>query len=106
MLDWKSRSRTFETIAAFTPDVGSMVVAGRDGNAETVSRQWVTAGIFDVLGVMPIAGRTLFPDQIAAYANTGGNPDYTFDQTSLGSQVLRLDTRDGRGALMRSDPAG
>ena len=22
-------------------------MAGRDGNAETVSRQWVTAGIFD-----------------------------------------------------------
>ena len=28
-----------------------MVMAGRDGNAETVSRQWVSAGIFDVLGV-------------------------------------------------------
>ena len=28
-----------------------MVMAGADGNAETVSRQWVTAGIFDVLGV-------------------------------------------------------
>ena len=35
-----------------------MVMAGADGNAETVSRQWVTAGIFDVLGVKPIAGRT------------------------------------------------
>ncbi len=33
-------------------------MAGADGNAETVSRQWVTAGIFDVLGVIPIAGRT------------------------------------------------
>ena len=62
MLDWRSRSRTFETIAAFTPGVGSMVVAGRDGNAETVSRQWVTAGIFDVLGVTPIAGRTFLPE--------------------------------------------
>ena len=62
MLDWQSRSRTFETIAGFTPDVGSMVMAGRDGTAETVSRQWVTAGIFDVLGVAPIAGRTFTPD--------------------------------------------
>ena len=58
MLDWNARSRTFETIAGFTPNVGGMVMAGRDGNAETVSRQWVTAGIFDVLGVKPIAGRT------------------------------------------------
>jgi putative ABC transport system permease protein len=61
MLDWKGRSRTFETIAGFTPSVGSMVVAGREGNAETISRQWVTAGIFDVLGVAPIAGRTFLP---------------------------------------------
>ena len=62
MLDWKARSRTFENIAAFTPGVGSMVVAGREGNAETISRQWVTAGIFDVLGVAPIAGRTFLPE--------------------------------------------
>ncbi len=58
MLDWNERSRMFETIAGFTPNVGGMVMAGRDGNAETVSRQWVTAGIFDVLGVRAIAGRT------------------------------------------------
>ena len=62
MLDWNGRSRTFEKIAGFTPTVGGMVMAGRDGNAETVSRQWVTAGIFDVLGVKPIAGRTFLPD--------------------------------------------
>jgi putative ABC transport system permease protein len=62
MLDWKARSRTFETIAGFTPSVGSMVVAGREGNAETISRQWVTAGIFDVLGVQPVAGRTFLPE--------------------------------------------
>jgi putative ABC transport system permease protein len=62
MLDWNTRSRTFENIAAFTPGVGSMVVAGRDGTAETVSRQWVTSGIFDVLGVKAIAGRTFLPE--------------------------------------------
>ena len=38
-----------------------MVMAGADGNAETVSRQWVTAEIFDVLGVKPIAGRMFLP---------------------------------------------
>ena len=62
MLDWNSRSRTFEKIAGFTPNVGSMVMAGADGNAETVPRQWVSAGIFDVLGVKPIVGRT-FTDE-------------------------------------------
>ena len=35
---------------------------GADGTAETVSRQWVTAGFFDVLGVTPIAGRTFLAD--------------------------------------------
>jgi len=61
MLDWEANSRTFERIAGFTPSVGGMVMAGADGNAETVSRQWVSAAIFDVLGVKPIAGRTFLP---------------------------------------------
>ena len=58
MVDWDTRSQTFETIAGFTPSVGGMVMAGADGNAETISRQWVSAGIFEVMGVTPIAGRT------------------------------------------------
>jgi len=69
MLDWHARSRTFEKIAGFTPSVGGMVMAGADGNAETVSRQWVTAGIFDVLGVTPIAGRTFSAEDEAKRAN-------------------------------------
>jgi putative ABC transport system permease protein len=69
MLDWKARSRTLEKIAGFTPGVGGMVMAGGDGNAETVSRQWVTAGIFDVLGVVPIAGRTFSAEDEATRAN-------------------------------------
>ena len=58
MLDWLARGQSFERIAGFTPSVGGMVMAGADGNAETVSRQWVSAEIFDVLGVKPVAGRT------------------------------------------------
>jgi putative ABC transport system permease protein len=58
LVDWNTRSATFEKLAGFTPNVGGMVMAGADGNAETVSRQWVTAGIFDVLGVTPVIGRT------------------------------------------------
>ena len=69
MLDWKTRSRTFEKIAGFTPSVGGMVMAGADGNAETVARQWVTSGIFDVLGVTPIAGRTFSAEDEATRAN-------------------------------------
>ena len=68
MVDWQARSRSFEKIAGFTPSVGGMVMAGADGNAETVDRQWVTAGIFDVLGVTPIAGRTFSQDDDAKRA--------------------------------------
>jgi putative ABC transport system permease protein len=69
MLDWNARSRSFEKIAGFTPSVGGMVMAGADGNAETVSRQWVTSGIFDVLGVTAIAGRTFSAEDEAKRAN-------------------------------------
>ena len=69
MLDWKARSHTFDKIAGFTPSVGGMVMAGADGRAETVSRQWVTAGIFDVLGVTPIAGRTFTTEDDARRAH-------------------------------------
>ncbi|MCC7126562.1 MAG: ABC transporter permease [Acidobacteria bacterium] len=55
--DVRERSRSFEHVAGFMPNVGGMVMAGRDGTAETVSRQWVTAGLFDALGAPPVIGR-------------------------------------------------
>ncbi len=58
MADWQGRSRSFEVIAGYIPNVGSMVMSGADGNALTVPRQWVSYGIFDVLGVKPMIGRT------------------------------------------------
>jgi putative ABC transport system permease protein len=67
--DWSSRSRTFEKVAGFVPYVGGMVMAGADGNAETVSRQWVTAEIFDVLGVTMRAGRIPSVDDDRRRAN-------------------------------------
>jgi len=69
MQDWESRGRSFEKIAGFTPSVGGMVMAGADGNAETVSRQWVTAGIFEVLGVKAIAGRIFSEEDDAKRLN-------------------------------------
>jgi putative ABC transport system permease protein len=58
LLDWNERNRTFDLMAGFIPGVGGMVMSGADGTAETVPRQWVTAGIFEVLGVRAIVGRT------------------------------------------------
>jgi putative ABC transport system permease protein len=96
MLDWNTRSRTFEKIAGFTPSVGQMVMAGADGNAETVSRQWVTAGIFDVLGVRPIAGRTFSADDEARRPNVVVMSEpfwrtrYNADPSVIGREI-RLD---------------
>ena len=91
MLDWKSRSRTFDNIAAFTPGVGSMVVAGRDGTAETVSRQWVTAGIFPFLSsftcmtnsMYGLSGRPVMSNHLSASSArqagaNGRNPSRSF----------------------------
>jgi len=39
---------------------------------------------------LPIAARSLFPSQLQAYAGTGGNDNYNFDTSSLGSQILRI----------------
>lgn len=58
LIDWAERSRSFESMAGFVPSVGGMVMAGADGTAQTVPRQWVTAGIFDVVGINAIVGRT------------------------------------------------
>jgi putative ABC transport system permease protein len=69
MADWQTRGRTLEKIAGYTPSMGSMVMSGSDGNALTVSRQWVSAGIFDVLGVQPIAGRTFTAEDEQQRAN-------------------------------------
>jgi len=62
MQDWNQRTRSFELISGFVPGMGAMVMSGSAGTAETVSRQWVMAGIFDVLGVKPLVGRTFHPD--------------------------------------------
>jgi putative ABC transport system permease protein len=58
MLDLNERARTFEVIAGFSPGVGGMVYSAPGGNAEDISRQWVTTRFFDVLAVTPLHGRT------------------------------------------------
>jgi putative ABC transport system permease protein len=58
LVDWNERNGTFDAVTGFIPGVGGMVMAGKDGTAETVPRQWVLAGIFETLGVRAIVGRT------------------------------------------------
>src|SRR5262245_27962452 len=55
--DWAQRSRSFDAIGGHLTGVFAMVLTTPEG-AESVMRQWVTAGIFDALGMKPVVGRT------------------------------------------------
>jgi putative ABC transport system permease protein len=59
--DWRERTQTFESFGGYVGGVGAMAMSGVGTSAESVSRQWVTSGFFDVLGVPAIAGRTFKP---------------------------------------------
>jgi putative ABC transport system permease protein len=59
--DWLERTRAFDAFGAHVGGVGAMVMSGVGSTAESVPRQWVTSGFFDVLGVPAIAGRTFKP---------------------------------------------
>jgi putative ABC transport system permease protein len=67
-VDWMQRNESFAAMGAVIPNTGSMVMS-TPGGAETVSRQWVTTGIFDALGVVPVVGRTFAGADIADGAN-------------------------------------
>jgi putative ABC transport system permease protein len=96
LVDWNHRNRTFDRIAGFVPSVGGMVMAGADGSAETVPRQWVTAGIFDALGVKAIVGRTFLPSDdsrrahVVVLSEAFWHARFNADPTVVG-RAIRLD---------------
>ena len=93
MQDWEVRGTVFEKVAGFTPNIGGMVMAGRDGYAETVSRQWVTAGIFDTLGVTPLRGRFFTQEddvkreRVAVLSETFWRARFNADESIVGRQI-------------------
>jgi predicted permease len=64
--DWKSMSRSFESVAAFT-SVSHNLVAG--GEPERVDGEHATAGLLPMLGVQPILGRVFTKEEDRAGAN-------------------------------------
>jgi putative ABC transport system permease protein len=96
LLDWNERNRTFDLMAGIIPGVGGMVMSGADGTAETVPRQWVLAGIFDVLGVRAIVGRTFLPaddsrrSNVVVLSEAFWRTRFNADPTVVGSDI-RLD---------------
>ena len=96
LLDFGERGRSFEVIGGFLGGVGGMVMGGADGMAETVSRQWVTAGVFDALGIQPVVGRTLSQDDdrkradVVVLSESFWRTRFSADQTLVGRDI-RLD---------------
>ena len=58
--DWRTNNTTFESMAAFWPTTGT--VTETEGEPVRVNVVYTTENYFSVLGVDPIAGRTLGPD--------------------------------------------
>ena len=58
-LTWSDRTRTFDALAAFRGDAYNLT---GDGDPERLAGTMVTASLFRVLGVAPVAGRELRPE--------------------------------------------
>jgi len=58
--DWKEQNRVFEDMAAFR-DASVNLTSG--GEPEEIPSQIATTGLFNILGVKPILGRTFSPDE-------------------------------------------
>ena len=65
--EWRDQSKSFARIAAFAPRTADLVDGG---DPERIGAAGVTAGFFETLGVAPLLGRTLTPDEEAP----GGPP--------------------------------
>jgi len=66
-LDYRNASKALAGIAAFTS--GSVTLGGPEGEPERVSGAAVTANLFDVLRVSPIAGRTFKVEEDRPHAS-------------------------------------
>jgi len=56
MRDWIEQTTTLEAIGSYPTVVASMVMTTPEGRGENVARQWVSAGVFDALGLKPLLG--------------------------------------------------
>ncbi|MEJ2217136.1 MAG: ABC transporter permease [Gemmatimonadota bacterium] len=99
MLDWKERVKAFQDVGAYETFPARATLTG-DGSPQVLTFAGVTGNFFNVLGVDPVAGRALRPEETwdqaarvvvlshAAWQNRfGGDPGV----------VGRMLTLDGRG---------
>ncbi len=56
MRDWIEQTTTLQAIGSYPGNVASMVMTTPEGRGENVARQWVSADVFDGLGLKPLLG--------------------------------------------------
>jgi putative ABC transport system permease protein len=98
--DWRSMNRSFENIAAMDGDYYTFVAAGTPERLLGVS---VTPGFLEILGVRPILGRDLLPDDYKAGNHSAALLSYSFWQSSFGgdrSVVGRSISLDGKSCTI------
>jgi putative ABC transport system permease protein len=66
-VDWRDQSHSFESLEATR---GATITLTGDGEPERLNSRYATAGLFPLLGVSAVAGRTFHPDEDRA----GGPP--------------------------------
>jgi putative ABC transport system permease protein len=66
--DWRDQSRSFESVEGMRPS--TIALTGSSGDPERLKSQYATAGLFPLLGVNAVLGRTFLPEEDRA----GGNP--------------------------------
>lgn len=67
--DWAEQSSTLEVVGGYQPNVASMVLTTAENGGENVARQWVTAGVFDALGLQALRGRGFTQEDDRSNAN-------------------------------------
>ena len=91
-------SQTSFSLAGKVPSTGNCARGGPTG----CTNFWTQT--FQFNDGLPVAARTLFPTSSAGYAGTGGNNDYSFDTSSLGSQILRINYQEQNTDIKQAAP--
>ena len=94
--DWKARNQVFEDMAAL--DERSFSLTG-DGEPERIVVYGATGTFFSMLGVQPILGRTLLPDDDTTEANKVVALSYALWQQRYGGEATII----GRDILLNGE---
>ncbi|MDQ3135750.1 MAG: ABC transporter permease, partial [Acidobacteriota bacterium] len=100
-LDWRSQADAFESTTAFVE--GSAILSNGDAEPERVPRGVVTAGFFPTIGVNPVQGRALLPEDersgsepVAVLSHGlwqrrfGGNPNVVGSRLTLSGRSVTV----------------